>query len=244
MRNDAILVVVLEDQEKDCARLKSHIKRYSQEHSVDIEIVTFQNGLDLLKNYSGDFDILFVDIEIPGMDGMKVSEKVRQIDALIPIIITTNMAQYAIKGYEVDALGFIVKPLPFSMLSYYFARALTKCQRNKKLKQNSVITITTASGSMKQLYVDEIRYVVKEKNYIVYDLRSGEQIKERGTMKDIIPRFENTTLKQCTSGCLINLRYIEQKVGNEVYLSDTVFSIAMPFRKTFTKELMDYVRGM
>lgn len=244
MRNDTILVVVLEDEEKDCARLKSHIKRYSQEHSVDIEIVTFQNGLDLLKNYSGDFDILFVDIEIPGMDGMKVSEKVRQIDALIPIIITTNMAQYAIKGYEVDALGFIVKPLPFSMLSYYLARALTKCQRNKKLKQNSVITITTASGSMKQLYVDEIRYVVKEKNYIVYDLRSGEQIKERGTMKDIIPRFENTTLKQCTSGCLINLRYIEQKVGNEVYLSDTVFSIAMPFRKTFTKELMDYVRGM
>lgn len=130
------------------------------------------------------------------------------------------------------------------MLSYYLARALTKCQRNKKLKQNSVITITTASGSMKQLYVDEIRYVVKDKNYIVYNLRSGEQIKERGTMKDIIPRFENTTLKQCTSGCLINLRYIEQKVGNEVYLSDIVFSIAMPFRKTFTKELMDYVRGM
>ena len=62
MRNDTILVVVLEDQEKDCARLKSHIKRYSQEHSVDIEMIAFQNGLDLLKNYSGDFDILFVDI--------------------------------------------------------------------------------------------------------------------------------------------------------------------------------------
>lgn len=244
MRNNTILAVILEDQEKDLARIKSYIKRYSQEHSVDIETVEFQNGLDLLKNYSSDFDILFVDIEVPGMSGMKVSEKVREFDMLIPIIITTNMAQYAINGYEVDALGFIVKPLPFSMFAYYLTRALTKCERNRKLKENSVITITTSSGSMKQMYVDEIRYIAKDKNYIVYYLSSGEQVKERGTMKDIIIRFENTTLKQCSSGCLVNLRYVEQKVGNEVYLSDIVFSIAMPFRKTFTKELMDYVRGM
>lgn len=244
MRNESIIAVVLEDQESDCLRLKSYIKRYAQEHSVDIETVVFQNGLDLVKNYRDDFDILFVDIEVPGMNGMKVSEQVRSFDMLIPIIITTNMAQYAIKGYEVDALGFIVKPLPYSMFSYYLSKALTKCERNRKLKENNVLTITTAAGSMRQMYVDEIKYIVKEKNYIVYYLVSGEQIKERGAMKDILPRFENTPLKQCSSGCLVNLRFVKQKEGNEVHLAEISFSIAMPYRKTFTKELMDYVRGM
>lgn len=244
MRNESYIAVVLEDQASDCLRLKSFIKRFSQEHSVDIETVVFQNGLELVKNYSEDFDILFVDIEVPGMNGMKVSEQVRSFDMLIPIIITTNMAQYAIKGYEVDALGFIVKPLPYSMFSYYLTKALTKCERNRKQKENNVLTITTASGSMRQMYVDEIKYVVKEKNYIVYYLVNGEQIKERGTMKDVLPRFENTPLKQCSSGCLVNLRFVTQKDGNEVHLAEISFSIAMPYRKTFTKELMDYVRGM
>lgn len=244
MRNESYLAVVLEDQASDCLRLKSYIKRFSQEHSVDIETVVFQNGLDLVKNYSSDFDILFVDIEVPGMNGMKVSEQVRTFDMLIPIIITTNMAQYAVKGYEVDALGFIVKPLPYSMFAYYLTKALTKCERNKKLKENSVLTITTSSGSMRQMYVDEIKYIVKEKNYIVYYLNNGEQVRERGAMKDIITRFENTPLKQCSSGCLVNLRFVKQKDGNEVHLSDISFSIALPYRKPFAKELMDYVRGM
>lgn len=244
MRNESYLAVVLEDQASDCLRLKSYIKRFSQEHSVDIETVVFQNGLDLVKNYSSDFDILFVDIEVPGMNGMKVSEQVRTFDMLIPIIITTNMAQYAVKGYEVDALGFIVKPLPYSMFAYYLTKALTKCERNKKLKENSVLTITTPSGSMRQMYVDEIKYIVKEKNYIVYYLDNGEQVRERGAMKDIILRFENTPLKQCSSGCLVNLRFVRQKDGNEVHLSDISFSIALPYRKSFAKELMDYVRGM
>ena len=130
MRNGSIVAVVLEDQESDCIRLKNYIRRYAQEYSADIETVVFQNGQDLIDHYSSDFDLLFVDIEVPGMNGMKVSEQVRTFDMLIPIIITTNMAQYAIKGYEVDALGFIVKPLPYEMFSYYLGKALIKCKRN------------------------------------------------------------------------------------------------------------------
>lgn len=244
MRNGSIVAVVLEDQESDCIRLKNYIRRYAQEYSADIETVVFQNGQDLIDHYSSDFDLLFVDIEVPGMNGLKVSEQVRTFDMLIPIIITTNMAQYAIKGYEVDALGFIVKPLPYRMFSYYLGKALIKCKRNQRLKENSVLAITTSSGSMQQVYIDEIRYIVKEKNYIVYYLSSGEQIKERGAMKDVLSRFENTPLRQCSSGCLVNLRFVRQKDGNEVHLSDISFSIAMPYRKSFTRDLMEYVRGM
>lgn len=75
MKNGAILAVVLEDHENDRNRLISFIARYAQEHSVKIETVSFGNGLELIRNYSADFDLLFVDIELPGLDGMKVSEK-------------------------------------------------------------------------------------------------------------------------------------------------------------------------
>lgn len=244
MKNGAILAVVLEDHENDRNRLISFIARYAQEHSVKIETVSFGNGLELIRNYSADFDLLFVDIELPGLDGMKVSEKIRDMDPLIPIIITTNMAQYAIKGYEVDALGFIVKPLPYTMFSYYFTKALIKCERNGKEKKNKTIILHSASGSMRNVFISDIMYILKDKNYIVYHLSDHSQIKERGTMKDILPRFENTSIRQCSSGCMVNLRHVRQKVGNDVFVDDVCLTISLPFRKTFTKDLMDYVRGM
>ena len=63
-------------------------------------------------------------------------------------------------------------------------------------------------------------------------------------MKDILPRFENTSIRQCSSGCMVNLRHVRQKVGNDVFVDDVCLTISLPFRKTFTKDLMDYVRGM
>ena len=64
-------------------------------------------------------------------------------------------------------------------------------------------------------------------------------------MKDVLPRFEKTTLKQCQSGCLVNLMHVKRKEGNDVFMDDeAVFTISLPFRKDFTQQLLDYLRGI
>ena len=243
MKQNSTWVAILEDQEVDSKRLRGFLKRYGEEHGVELTATVYRDGTELLDGYEGGFDLLFMDIELPQMNGMITAERVREMNEQIPIIFTTNMAQYAIKGYEVGALGFMVKPISYVLFENYLTKALAICRRNEQLRASSTVKLGNGS-SFRQLNMDEIVCIVKDRNYLVYRLSSGEEIRERGAMKDVLPRFENTTIKQCATGCLVNLRHIRKKERNEVYLPDVTFSITMPFRKSFTQELMNYMRGV
>ena len=243
MKNEKLWVVILEDRPKDNQRLSSFIRKYAQQNELSIEISAFTDGLELLKHYDKQFDILFMDIELPMMNGMTAAEKVREMDPLIPIIFTTNMAQYAIQGYEVSALGYMLKPISYFQFENYFTKAIARCQKNQALIENSMITIGS-DRNFKRVSTDEIVYIIKDKNYIEYHLESGETIRERGTFKDIIPHLEKTSIKQIGSGCMVNLHYVQKKDGNDISMPDVTFSITIPYRKSFTQELMDYMRGV
>ena len=66
-----------------------------------------------MENYSGDFDIILMDIQMKYMDGMTAAEQIRKLDSEVIIMFITNMTQYAIRGYEVDALDYVVKPVEY-----------------------------------------------------------------------------------------------------------------------------------
>ena len=243
MKHNAAWIVILEDQEADSQRLQGFLLRYGKAHGMEFATSVYRDGTELLQSYDSGFDILFMDIELPVMNGMQTAERVRRMDDMIPIIFTTNMAQYAIKGYEVGALGFMVKPISYILFENYLTKALARCRRNEQIRANSTIMLGGGS-SFRQIRTDEIVCVVKDRNYLIYHLLSGEEIRERGAMKDVLERFENTTIKQCATGCLVNLRHVRKKERNEVYLPGAVFSVTMPFRKSFTEELMNYMRGV
>ena len=243
MKDGNFLIAVTEDQETDFQRLNSMIRRYAQEHSQPLSVVRFSDGGQLLEQYDQRFDLLFMDIGLPQISGMAASLKVRQMDEMIPIIFTTNMAQYAVQGYEVGAMGFMLKPVAYVQLENYLSKAIAVCRRNQLLAEHSILVLG-GERNFRRVSADDIVYIVKDKNYIVYHLNGQESFRERGTFKDVIPRFEDTTIRQVGSGCMVNLRYVKKKEGNDVYLPDVVFSITMPFRKSFTQELMNYMRGV
>ena len=243
MKDGTFWIVIVEDNPKDAARLKVYIDRYISSQDVAAEVTVYGDGRSLLQNYREQIDILFLDIELPQMNGMTVAEKVREQDPFVSIIFMTNMAQYALKGYEVEALGFIVKPASYFLFEKYIAKAIAVSRKNERLKANNIVTLGTDSH-FKRVRTDDIVYIIKEKNYIVYYTMNEPPFRERGTMKDILDRFENTTIKQCASGCMVNLQYVSKKVGNDVMIAGQTFSITLPFRKSFTQELMDYMRGV
>ncbi len=69
------------------------------------------------EHYRADYDIVFMDIELPGINGMEAAHRLREIDQQVILIFVTNMAQFAVKGYEVDALDYIIKPAQYGPLS-------------------------------------------------------------------------------------------------------------------------------
>lgn len=123
-------VAVVEDETEYRGLIQEMVGRYAKEYDLQIQTTAFPDGRELVQNYHK-FDILLMDIEMPHLNGMEAAQKIRELDKEVVIVFITNMAQYAIKGYEVDALDFILKPLNYYTFSMRFTRAVGRVKNRE-----------------------------------------------------------------------------------------------------------------
>ncbi len=95
-----IRIAIVEDEKEYQDTLLSYIKRYREEHFADIATSVFSDGMDLVDDYHGGFDILLMDIKMKHLDGMKAARKIRSMDQAVVIIFITTMAQYAVAAMK------------------------------------------------------------------------------------------------------------------------------------------------
>ena len=128
-----INIAIVEDEKLYVSQFKEYISRYEKESGNRINVSVFPDGAEIVENYSGDFDIILMDIQMKYMDGMTAAEQIRKLDSEVIIMFITNMTQYAIRGYEVDALDYVVKPVEYFSFSQKLDRAIGRLQNKKKV---------------------------------------------------------------------------------------------------------------
>ena len=108
-----IKIALVDNDNQFAGQMKSFVDRFVEETKIECLLTRFSTGVDFISDYNPIFDLVFLDIEMPLMDGMETAKRLRRVDQNLPIIFVTNMLQMAIRGYEVSALDFIVKPLNY-----------------------------------------------------------------------------------------------------------------------------------
>ena len=108
-------IAIVEDTKIHVKQLESHLDRYQQEEGETFEVFTFSDGLKFLDSIKQGYDIIFMDINMPYIDGMETAKRLREIDRYACLIFITELSQYAISGYEVAAFDFVVKPVSYEM---------------------------------------------------------------------------------------------------------------------------------
>ena len=93
-----IHVAICDDEKEFVSEMRGLIERYSEEKQNEIRISSFANGLELMEHYDKTIDLIFLDIQMKGMDGLKAAEKIRQQDEEVGIIFLTSLKQYALVG--------------------------------------------------------------------------------------------------------------------------------------------------
>ena len=104
-----IRVAIVEDDAEVQGVLQEYVRRYTRQYGTEFEVTVFADGVDILEDYRAVYDIIFLDVEMKHLDGMTTAERIRQMDADVILIFITNMAQYAIRGYSVGALDYVLK---------------------------------------------------------------------------------------------------------------------------------------
>ena len=134
-------IAIVEDDQGYRDTLFTYIKQYEQERDTAFEATPFEKADDFLAVYNGDYDIILMDIEMPGTNGMDAAEQIRKKDAQVVIMFITNMAHYAIKGYEVGALDFVLKPIQYLNFANKMDRAMQLVENLKKTEPELVADV-------------------------------------------------------------------------------------------------------
>ena len=139
------------------------------------------------------------------------------------------MVQYAVQGYSVDALDFLVKPVSYTGLQLRLDRALARIAQNQPLR----IQVRSASG-LCSVPVSEIRYVETCNHRIVIHTADAALLTDR-TMKQIEAELAGQPFFRCHTSYLVNLRYVDRIQGNEIEVGGSRLLISRYRRR----ELMD-----
>lgn len=182
------------------------------------EIRQYSRAENFLFDYSGekDFDILLLDIEMPGMNGVELARKIRQENSVLQIVFITGYYQYFSDGFDVSALHYLLKPVDEGKLR----PVLDKAADNLACRQRSVL-IAEGEGSIKVLLTD-ILYVEAENVYVaVHTLRNTYRM--RMGLGKFAEQLDGTFYKVHRS-YVVNLKYIKKITRTEITMTngDTV----------------------
>ncbi|MDK6522993.1 LytR/AlgR family response regulator transcription factor [Alloscardovia omnicolens] len=128
-------LALVDDDAEICSLLRAYVQRYNTEYGTSISTYDFTRGSDLLHNYErGVFDVIFLDIEMPGINGMETATQIRRIDDAVALVFVTHLAQFAVQGYEVQASDYIIKPLSYFDFAMKITRILKTIEGENKYR--------------------------------------------------------------------------------------------------------------
>ena len=230
-----INIAIVEDEAANIEHLKDYIGRFEAETGVKVHPSIFNDGDEIAYDYKPEYDIILMDIQMRFMDGMTAAEKIREMDSNVIIMFITNMTQYAIRGYEVDALDYMVKPVEYFSFSQKLLRAISRINRDK----GYYITIPVEAG-VKKLCVEDIFYLESFGHKMIYKTTTGEY-ESRGTMKELEETLASYGFYRIAKSFLVNMRYVDGMKNGNCVINETELQISRQKRKEFMEALLDYM---
>ena len=206
-------IALVEDEPEAADVLAAFIARYADEKGLELTVTRFGNAMDFEMTHQH-FDLVFMDIQMPGINGMEAAQLMRTYDSETPIIFVTNLAQYAVKGYEVDALDFIVKPVTY----FNFRMRMDKAMRRIRRNGSRSIAIGTRDG-MRVVALSDIEYVEVSKHDLSYHLVGEEEpFVVYGSLVAFEQEVEGGPFVRISNSCLVNMNRIRAIRGGELVM--------------------------
>ena len=207
-------ILSIEDTPEEATILRAHIERYAAEHDLDLRLTQQSSAFDLAGG-EVDADLVFLDIDLPGINGMEAAEALRDARSEMPIIFVTNLAQYAVHGYAVDALDFVVKPVSY----YDFSLRMDKALRVLGRGARQGLSIQT-EGGFRVVSLTDILYIDVSNHDVAYHLTDGSTLTMRDTLSKVEARLHDSSFVRVSNSCLVNMAHISAISGFELSMDN------------------------
>lgn len=231
-------VAVVDDEQEFREQMEEYLSCYEREENEGLSVTTFADGMDITEKYQGNWDIIFMDIKMKHMDGMAAARKIRGYDPRVILIFITTMGNYAINGYEVEALDFVVKPLSYELFQAKMRRAVNAA---KKRGTNRYLMLAV-DGHKERVSSDDVLYV-EVKNHSLHYVTAGQTYVVRGRLGDVEKELADSHFARCNQSYLVNLKQVVRVEKEQVWVGNCRLTFSRTWKKTFLQALSDYLEA-
>lgn len=195
------------------------INNISLKNNINCNISTFSSGKSLVQAFKKNkFDIIFLDMEMPDLNGIETGLLVREISKDPVIFYLTSHKEYAYESYQVKAKNYFLKPVDASVIE----KNLLECFEEKK-KDDRFLDIKDVEGTMHRIPVKEITHILRKKEdrkLHIYTLDKREVIVVQ-TLESIETELSYyESIARASKSCVVNMENVKSIVKNEIYFSN------------------------
>ena len=219
---------VVEDDTSDASRISDCIVRFAEEHGEKANVRRFPSA-EAFFSCTSHFDAVFLDINLPGVDGFTCAKKVREIDRSVVLVFITSLSQFAIRGYEVEALDYVLKPVIYTDFQQKLARIFKRLDKRDMFRY----TITLPDGLL-CINIDDLMYVEVTGHTLSFHLRD-RVVKQYGKLTDVEKNTAPLGFIRCSRCYIINPRYVEAVHGCEVTVGGDKLTVSRGMKQPFLK---------
>lgn len=230
-----IHIAICDDEKEFVTYLTDLLDRYAAETGEEIKVTAYYDGMELIEKYDTGIELIFLDIQMRLMDGLRAAEHVRRMDEKVGIIFLTTLTQYGLEGYKYQAANYIIKPMKYVRLKAEMDQWL---KRHRKDDSPSMV-IANDSGKYK-VFLKSLRYVETfNRNLLLHT--EQENIICYKSMKEMERKLQDKGFVRCHTSYIVNLFYVKgiKKLDIEL-ITGEIIPISQPKRKEFMEQLADY----
>lgn len=230
-----IKIALVDDEETSAMHLKGFIERYEQNTNEKIEVRWFQDGLAFLDEFASDYDVIFMDIDMPNLNGMETAKELRKRDPMVALIFVSIMVQFAIEGYSVDAMDFLVKPVSYLKFSMKLEKAINFSKKNKKI----IFKLMSDDGITNYVAAHEIYYVESFNHYLNFHTSKGI-FKRIGSISKIEQQLAEFGFLRSDISFVVNPAFVTKLGKDFMFINEQKIPISRNRRKDVTNKLTSY----
>lgn len=229
-------IAVCDDEVIECCNMAKRIKEIMEEMKMPCIIRQFQSGRELLQALES-FDIIFLDIIMQELDGMKTAQLFRKKAFDKILIFVSSSREYVFEAYDVEAFQYLLKPVDDRKLKSVLRKAVLKTER-----RSQEFIVVSRERQKKKLFLDDIYYF--EINRRVVDVHGAEGIftyyEQIGELED---KLSDKGFFRCHKSYLINLKYVDGYNRQEVILENgETIVIAKRRYEEFCQKVLEVMR--
>ena len=230
-------LAIVEDDPVCAAQLKENVERFCREQQITLQLAMFSDGLEIAEHYRPGWDAIFLDIKMEHLDGMAAARRIREQDPAVLILFITSMARYAIHGYEVEALDFVLKPVHYPKLAMKLRKVVEIVNR----RENRSLMISE-DGRMHRLLSTQILYIEVANRHL--HIHTPERVYvSNGALSKLEKQLEGLPFARCSQSFLVNLHYVRSVERDTVFVQGEALPLSRSKQRAFLQALSDYMGG-